>query len=420
MEVTLSSRGLSNFLSGQVGDDFQFIVGELSYPCSWIVADFLSPVVAQNHALDSSLLTHVVSTPDPDTQFEAFMALGYGYNLVVTDENRDFLLELTRELGNSELYFSILKQTESDILSHIDTLANSDFYDFSTPQSIAFLAEHLWEISDRVLDMIPFATLFEVLSSPSLRILDEDNLFKCIASRVAVDRDFVQLFQFVYFEYLSAGCISEFVKISQDCFDRISFPLWTAVCGRLSRPVSVASENPHLKKAQLDFAPDRTLSLNGILAHLTKEAEGNVHEKGVVTITSKSVWNREERFAVKNIADLTVKSEFLSADGPRQWICWDFHRNRVRPTHYAMRSTGIPFLKSWILEGSVDGSEWTKIGGATRARELMGDYATAVFPVSESVGCRFVRLTQTGPNSRDDNCLYLAAFELFGTFICWD
>jgi hypothetical protein len=46
-------------------------------------------------------------------------------------------------------------------------------------------------------------------------------------------------------------------------------------------------------------------SLEGIISYLTKKHGGNVHEKGIVTITSKSVYDPELQRALKNVADLT-------------------------------------------------------------------------------------------------------------------
>jgi hypothetical protein len=76
-------------------------------------------------------------------------------------------------------------------------------------------------------------------------------------------------------------------------------------------------------------------SLEGIISYLTKKHGGNVHEKGIVTITSK--WVRDDpKFALKNVADLTSRSDFISNHEPDQWVCWDFREMGVRPTHYTI------------------------------------------------------------------------------------
>jgi hypothetical protein len=77
--------------------------------------------------------------------------------------------------------------------------------------------------------------------------------------------------------------------------------------------------------------------LDGIITYLMRNAGGNVHDKGIVTITAKSVFSNDPQFAARNVADLTSDTKFVSQNGPNQWICWDFHETRIRPTSYTLR-----------------------------------------------------------------------------------
>jgi hypothetical protein len=75
-------------------------------------------------------------------------------------------------------------------------------------------------------------------------------------------------------------------------------------------------------------------SLDGIISYLTKKHGGNVHEKGIVTITSKSVFLG---YCPEDVGNLTSGAFFCSEALPlEQWICWDFREMRVRPTHYTL------------------------------------------------------------------------------------
>jgi hypothetical protein len=86
---------------------------------------------------------------------------------------------------------------------------------------------------------------------------------------------------------------------------------------------------------KIELPMNQAGSLNGIISHLMKKHGGNVHAKGIVTTTSKSVdddlWN-----ALTNAANLTSNLRFFSKDEPGQWFCWDFREMRVRPTHYTI------------------------------------------------------------------------------------
>jgi hypothetical protein len=153
-------------------------------------------------------------------------------------------------------------------------------------------------------------------------------------------------------------------------------------------------------------------SIDGIISYLTRKHGGNVHDKGIVTITSKSVGPGR----VRNVADLTSDRYFFSKDAPGQWVCWDFRELRVRPTHYAITAHG---LKSWVVECSLDGEAWTEIDRKADNQDFTG-WLTASFAVSKSAEGRFIRLTQTGKShwgNDGDDILRIYAFEFFGTLL---
>jgi hypothetical protein len=94
---------------------------------------------------------------------------------------------------------------------------------------------------------------------------------------------------------------------------------------------------------QIGFALHGLGCLDGIISYLTRKHGGNVHTKGIVTVTSKSVGLA----GVENLVDLTSDLGFFSqpfvAD---QWVCLDFHRMRVRRMQYTIRAD---LMKSWML-----------------------------------------------------------------------
>jgi hypothetical protein len=161
-------------------------------------------------------------------------------------------------------------------------------------------------------------------------------------------------------------------------------------------------------------------SLDGIVSHLTKKHGGSVQEKGIVAITSKSV-DDEPKYALKNVADLTSDEIFSSKNEPGQWICWDFREMRVRPTHYTLTAQ---YLKSWVVSGSVDGSNWTEIDRQTDNQDFnrpMGwksarDWNTVSFAIANAGEFRFIRVTETAKtHTLNSDFLLLAAVEFFGS-----
>jgi hypothetical protein len=86
--------------------------------------------------------------------------------------------------------------------------------------------------------------------------------------------------------------------------------------------------------------------LDGIIARLTRQCGGNVHDQAVVEVISSRPWNGTGDFAANNVADLRGSSFFRSDGQPsgdishtrNNRICYDFRRRRIVPTHYAVRS----------------------------------------------------------------------------------
>jgi hypothetical protein len=183
---------------------------------------------------------------------------------------------------------------------------------------------------------------------------------------------------------------------------------------------SPSSPTPSSAKSQnnVEIPMRKAKSKDGILSHLTQKHGGNIHEKGIVRITSKSVYDHPAH-ALKNVADVTSDSSFCSKNEPGQWVCWDFGEMRVGPTHYTICAL---LLKSWVVEGSLNGRSWREIDRQTDNQDFKKGLNTASFAVSNPAEFRLIRLTQTGErycgNDLLDWCddyLVLKAVEFFGT-----
>ena len=157
--------------------------------------------------------------------------------------------------------------------------------------------------------------------------------------------------------------------------------------------------------------------LNGIIAHLTRECGGNVHEKGFVEVTASSFDGGEDpKYAV----DLGTNSDFCSHAEPNSWIRYDFKGRRVAPTSYSIRTHDGPgYPRSWVLEVSNDASDgsWKVVDRRENNEDLKAKYVTRNFPISDppGEGFRFVRLRQTGKNHTGNDGLRITSLEVFGT-----
>jgi hypothetical protein len=203
------------------------------------------------------------------------------------------------------------------------------------------------------------------------------------------------------------------------------------------QPPYPKTTKPSPPKGRRQFPPSVTKGgqfavPDGIIAHLTKECSGNVHERKVVEVTSGS-FGKPQRLAagsLKNVVEMETGSEFCSAFRPdiediphakNNWVCYDFKERRIVPTHYAIRTqsyrAGGAHLKSWLVETSADGTSWREVDHKEGSNELNGRYFTGTFPVVGGGECRFIRLVSIGRNHRDNDAIYISAWEIFGSLI---
>jgi hypothetical protein len=179
---------------------------------------------------------------------------------------------------------------------------------------------------------------------------------------------------------------------------------------------------------------------DGIIAHLTRGCGGNVHDRHIVDVTSGSfeketegtnphsgAYDNDPRYPAKNAADLETDSIFSSAWREKEdniphtrnnWVCYDFKRRRIGPTHYAIRThnngPGGANLKSWLIETSGDGESWREVSREEGNEQLNGEHFTGIFAVAGGEECRFIRLVNIGRNHRGYDGLLITAWEIFG------
>jgi hypothetical protein len=134
--------------------------------------------------------------------------------------------------------------------------------------------------------------------------------------------------------------------------------------------------------------------LDGIIALLTTEYKGNVHETNVLDITGSSLYKNDPMFHAKHAADLITNDLFYSEPKKNQWICYDFKVMRVSITHYSIRSASEAAPRDWVVEGSVDGSTWFEMD----RRRDDDCLSVRTFQVSYSDPIRMFRFRQRGVN----------------------
>jgi hypothetical protein len=123
----------------------------------------------------------------------------------------------------------------------------------------------------------------------------------------------------------------------------------------------------------------------------------------------------------KNAADLASDSIFDSANLLGGWICYDFKEARVSVMNYSMRAaahtSGGCNLRSWVLEGSTDGENWTELDRQEDSRALYSANAIGTWQIEATEFFRRIRVRSIGVNQQGTFNFFISGLELFGEML---
>jgi hypothetical protein len=158
-------------------------------------------------------------------------------------------------------------------------------------------------------------------------------------------------------------------------------------------------------------------AVDGLIAFLGRVCRGNPHDRGIISATGTPC-DGQACYQARNVTELETDSIFCSRNEANQWLSYDFKDMRVAVTHYFLRSNGEgvggSHLRSWVVEGSDDGSGWRELDRRENVDFLNGANRSYGFAIPSVVESRFIRLRSIGPNWAGNQYLYVRAFELFG------
>lgn len=169
----------------------------------------------------------------------------------------------------------------------------------------------------------------------------------------------------------------------------------------------------------MQFVPNVSFSY-GILRNLSDECGGNVHDKGIVNVTSSSYY--DNRFYPKNAVDFTDnKKDFRSSYEENAWLKYDFLNKKVHPIGYSIKSTfenkGYWHPVNWVIEGSNTDltNDWVILDSRNDIKSLDDSYAFQTFFIQKSCDFyRYLRIRQTGRDSTNDHYLEISELDFYG------
>ena len=432
-EIRLEADWMKNIPSEAVEKDFEFVVNGESIFCNSVLACALSPKISSLRSSDALANRFVINTSDEKGLFHQVLSLTLGKSIDISDDAHDvgFFLSIAQELGNRSLLEHLLKVTRKGLTVEtcVDRLKELASYGLACDEELEFIAAHFYEIDREKLKEIDLDLLNQILFSGSLVLESEDALYEFVADLFRTNEDnqdaCFRLFSAVWFECLSIENVTSFCAICGHFLHEMDSMMWEHLSKRLCHDVVVKetylTRKRHINQGTV-IAYTGNNSLNGIIRYLSNACGGNVHDKGVVEITSGPPASVSAKDAAKNVADVAVDSRFSSDDSPNQFVCYNFKNRTIIPTHYSIRShyhgnPGNHNWKSWVIETSTDGNVWTEVDRHEDNCDLNGRNITSTYPISVKKPCRMFRIRQIGPNWGGSNHIIFSSLEVFGTII---
>jgi hypothetical protein len=332
---------------------------------------------------------------------------------------------ISKELWNRELYTALTESVDDDELSTENVIDRLQFHSEigdNCDSEIEFCASHFSEFDSTDFCALPFEIFSAIVSHQSLRLNDEDSFFGVISSQISENPVYFDLLEFVRFEYLSAASIESFITLINESFGQLTMGIWRSVSRRLSFSVFPPSSAPSERfesANEADVCPFSSGSpMDGILTHLTAKHGGHLVDSGRLSITASGVGSVQV-CPVRSLGTVGNQNVFFTPDAANSWVCYDFGDARISLTHYSIRNRcdyDGHHLRTWRLEGSVDGLSWTELDREENNERLSGKGTIASFAIAarHRKAFRMIRLQQTGKNSSGNDHLMLAGVEFFG------
>jgi hypothetical protein len=185
LSARLSARGLSRIAQSQFKENFSFILGHDRIVCDSLIADFLSPKLAQLHSVDPTVPEYRVTTQVSKQDFEEFVSLGYGSAVKLRKDQVLCYSQLFREFENPELcklisHYLTEPSTNENVLEKIRL---RELHKEKCQKELEFAASQFYQIPIDQLRRADANLLYSILSQSSLKIESEDLLFSFLVDR---------------------------------------------------------------------------------------------------------------------------------------------------------------------------------------------------------------------------------------------
>lgn len=405
--------------------NFTFIVNGKKYETNIFVADLISSKISKIHQADPTINEYFINTQS-NGDFNNVLQLINFESKSITDEELPFVREIIEDLCTEKIDINInIENQERSISNSIQLIKIYEIFQFfySTEYSkeIDFISEHFYELKEEELQELSelrYDTVVNIINNKKLSLDTEDQLIKFIIEKIKTNKEYSNLFEYVYFKNLSTESINEFLN----SFDTeyLTVGLWNAISIRLKEELKNKECDTSRYKKRTKEVPFSNNELKGLFNYF--RTQSNIDDEVKVTYSSYSNGDLKLLLDIEN-----TTNHFFTQNIENSWVCFEFKKHNIIPSSYSIRSKnhspGGCHPKNWIIQGSVDGNTWIKVDEQKNCSYLNGKLLVHTFPIQNQIenkkeqGFKYIRLQQTAPNFNNDNYLEFCSIEFYGIIV---
>ena len=461
--IILSAHGLRNIFIDKE-EDFTIIIGENEIKMNRILAEFVSPTISHVHLSDPTvksinLTEHLydITLSEYEEKIMNSLADEKGVSLLFAISKGE-RVEIANETEKKKLqYFSILLGNDElfDLLDTLDydtqeenqleeIIFELQFYQRMNPRfDVERYHTKLDDISSRVttkdskfLINLPTDLLYCILNNEHFQHDNEDIVFdiinehfskqNCNSNYSINDNDQYNIYDFYENLHMNELSLNKFESlISTVNHSEMTEGLWIQLVKLLlsSKSTNTNPQKTNLNLFEYDGNPNHRFE--GIIHHLQKNNNENLHDSGIINVTSKTV--RDSHYP-KYAIDFNSDNYFLS-DIRYDWLKYDFKDKKIRPTSYSIKTRHDEDYQNpvnWCIEvsntGGDNNEEWRIIDSRTRVQSVSKRNQVDTFQIETQLtneeSYRYIRMRCTGNTSGQGYaCLAISSLEYFGTLV---
>ena len=408
--------------------EFTFIVNNEIFHTTRVIADLLSPKISRYHFSDPTNSEYIITTKSQGN-FKTILNLLNFEDQILMEEELPFISEIFDELEIIDFDICLHdSEQEYNINNVFDKLQKHHkfrrLYKNDLENDIEYIAEHFYELNEterRIIQKYDYEIIEKILSHSKIQIETENDFIQFINELYLSDVKYSKLYSYVYFMNVSSEMMKEFIKILD--FDDISKEIWESVCYRLtceikneelSDMIATRYTKPKQKTRIQIFYSNQ--EFGGVINYLQNES--NIKEEVNITYSSAQSLDAWNLFLFND-----KTKHFYTQNKENSWICFEFIKNEIIPTNYTIRSCnqckGWYHPKSWVIEGSMNKSEWEKIDEEINCSYLNGESLVHTFPIKNenNHSFKYLRIRNIDKNWGNYNYLEINSIEFYGTLV---